>query len=246
MYKLMIVEDEPIERKAIRMILKRKFFNLDILEDAKDGIEAVQNAKLYKPDIILMDIRMPESTGIEAQNRIIKFLPNVKTIILTAYSEFDYAQKSIKAGVVDYLLKPVKPYELENSIVKAIEEMEMTKLSKPNTIKFHEETSENALDIAIAYIEKNYTKKIYLNTVAKIVHFHPQYFSKYFKKETGMTFTEYITKLRLKKAKQLLAGTNKNIGQIASEVGYNDPAYFSKTFQKFENKSPYSFKKNSI
>lgn len=96
MYKLMIVEDEPLERKALRIILKKEFYNIDIIEDSKNGEEAVLKAKVFKPDIILMDIKMPEKTGLDAQKEIIEFLPNVKTIIITAYEQFSYAQTAIK------------------------------------------------------------------------------------------------------------------------------------------------------
>ncbi|AOY77133.1 response regulator transcription factor [Clostridium formicaceticum] len=245
MYKLMIVEDEPIERKALRMILSRHFFNLDIVEDAKNGIEAVDLAKIYKPDIILMDIKMPENTGLEAQKRIIKFLPEVKTIVLTAYSDFNYAQEAIKSGAVDYLLKPANAGDIKTAVEKAIasiQNKESLKTNHPQPI----DVSENVLEAAMSYIEKNFTEKITLDTVANFVHLHPQYFSKYFKKNLGITFTDYIAKLRIEKAKNLMIHPEKTIAQVALEVGYTDPAYFSKVFLKYEQQSPYKYKRNNI
>lgn len=243
MYKLMIVEDEPLERLALRKIIQRMYFNIDILQDAKNGTEAIEIAKLYQPDIILMDIRMPETTGLEAQKRIIKFLSHVKTIILTAYSEFSYAQEAIQHGVIDYLLKPVKPEDLKKSIDKAIENLE--RMHAPGSRNSKAElVGENIIKSALNYIEKNFAQELKLNTVAEFVHLNPQYFSRYFKKEVGLTFTEYVNKLRIEKAKKLLLETNKPIYRIAMEVGFSDPAYFNKVFLKMEKQPPYKFKQS--
>lgn len=245
MYKLMIAEDEPLERRALRIILEKNFFNIEIIDDAKNGIEAIKNARLNKPDIILMDIRMPEKTGLDAQKQIISFLPNVKTIILTAYGDFNYAQTAIKYNVIDYLLKPVRPSDLKNSINKALNLINKETSSKISK-KSLSGTEENPIKAAIKYINDNYTQQLTLNLVANLVHLNPQYFSRYFKSKTGYTFTQYITKLRIDKAKKLLATSDKSITQISLEVGYIDPAYFSKVFYKSEKKSPCKYKASFI
>jgi YesN/AraC family two-component response regulator len=189
-----------------------------------------------------MDVKMPVTTGLEAQKRIIKFLPDVKTIILTAYSDFEYAQKAIKYGAVEYLLKPVQPDALTISVKSAIDSIHINESLKVKHLQ-SKATQENALEAAMIYIDNNFTEKISLSTVAQFVHLHPQYFSKYFKKNVGITFTDYIAKLRIKKAKKLMLNSNRTIAQISLEVGYTDPAYFSKVFSKYENHSPYKYKK---
>ena len=239
MYKLMIIDDEPLERFALRKIIGNKYFNISIVEDAKDGTEAVERAKIYRPNIILMDIRMPEISGLEAQKRIIKVLPNVKTIILSAYDEFEYAQEAIKYGVVDYLLKPVKPEDLIKSIDLVIESLIKNKSMGIQSDGIDEE---DILKSVLNYIDQNYCSELKLNTVAEFVHLNPQYFSRYFKKEMGITFTEYVTKLRIEKAKKLLVTTNYPIHRIAAELGFSDPSYFNKVFLKYEKQPPYKYK----
>lgn len=247
MYKLLIADDEPLERKALRIILQRDFYNIDIKKDCKNGHEVVLNAKIYKPDIILMDIKMPEKNGLEAQKEIIQFLPNVKTIILTAYEKFDYAQKAIKYGVVNYMIKPVRTNDLKVALDKVIQSIETTE--KHDNLKMTDINSKNiyedTIKIILKYIDSNFNRKINLNSVANYVHLNPQYLSRYFKQKMGITFTQYITKLRLEKAKKLLINTDKSITQIALEVGYVDAAYFSKVFFKNERLSPYKFKVSS-
>lgn len=244
MYKLMIAEDEPLERLALRKIIQKNFFNIDVLEDAKNGTEAVENAKIFQPDIILMDIRMPELTGLEAQERITRILPNIKTIVLTAYGEFDYAQKAIKHGVFDYLLKPVRPDDLKRSIESAIESLGKKTAAQPSPRSNPDTTQKDALiNKVLTCIEQHYCAELTLNTVAEIVHLNPQYLSRYFKNKMGITFTKYVSKLRIEKAKKLFINTNYPIYRIATELGFSDQAYFNKVFKKYEKQSPQKYRK---
>lgn len=119
MYKVLIADDENIERKAISIILKKNN-NFKLIGEANNGIDAVEKAKNLNPDVILMDIKMPGMDGIKATKEILKINPNAKTIILTAYDEFQYAQQAIKIGAIDYLLKPARPSDLIKSICKAV------------------------------------------------------------------------------------------------------------------------------
>lgn len=241
MYKLLIADDEGLERKAMRIVLQKNFNNLDIIEDAKTGNEAVLLAKQYKPHIILMDIKMPEKTGLEAQESIIKFLPNVKTIILSAYDNFQFAQNAIKLNVSDYILKPAKPSELKSSIEKAIDSLKNNN-NKILDDKLNPIDDENIIQEAIYYINKNFNKNINLESVASHIHLTPQYFSRYFKSNTGMNFIDYISKVRIKEAKKLLVSTNKSISSISLNIGYIDPSYFSKVFIKYEGVSPHKYR----
>ena len=77
-----------------------------------------------------------------------------------------------------------------------------------------------------------------LDEVSKELQISPYYFSKLFKKRTGSNFIEYVTNVRIEKAKELLTGSNKNIKEISMEVGYSDANYFSRAFKKNVGISP--------
>lgn len=240
MYKLLIADDEAFERKAMRFILNKNFNNLEILDDATTGNEAISLSQKFKPNIVIMDIKMPEKNGLDAHKEISSFIPSVKTIILTAYDNFNFAQSAIKLGVVDYILKPVRPNELNASINKII--------SLINTEDSHFYPSKNLpsakdpIRKALEYINIHCCENINLESVADYVHLNPQYFSRYFKNNTGVNFVEYVSKTRLKKAKKLLLSTNKSINRISLEVGYSDAAYFTKVFTKYEGISPHKYR----
>lgn len=94
------------------------------------------------------------------------------------------------------------------------------------------------------YIKENFKEDISRKKIANFVSLNPSYLSRLFKKEMGLTLTEYITELRLKEAKKLLIETEKTITIIAEEVGYKNYSYFSKIFKEEFGVTPWEYKKN--
>lgn len=119
MTKLLIVDDEQIEREGLQAIIRKGFPELDIAQ-AKNGKIAVELAGELRPDLILMDIKMPGMNGLEAIELIAAELPDTKFVMVTAYDTFDYARQAIKLGVKDYLLKPSKASEIVATVGKVL------------------------------------------------------------------------------------------------------------------------------
>jgi two-component system response regulator YesN len=94
---------------------------------------------------------------------------------------------------------------------------------------------------AMAYMTLNYNQELRLKDVAELVQISPQYFSKIFKDDVGVNFIEYLTQLRMDKAKEMLKESNRTIKEICFEIGYNDPNYFSRLFKKNVGVSPTDF-----
>ncbi len=103
--------------------------------------------------------------------------------------------------------------------------------------------SKRMIHKAMGYIEENYAKdSISLSEAAHAAEVSPNYFSAVFRQEIGMTFTEYLTKKRMEKAKRLLRQTERNSGEIAAEVGFKDPHYFSFVFKKTQGCTPKEYR----
>lgn len=235
MVTLMIVEDEQLEREALRKIISSSFEKeLDIVEDATNGREAIVKARKFCPDIILMDVGLPELNGIESQEGIIKFLPNVQTIVITAYSDFYYMQKAMQNKTVDYLLKPVRPHDLRKALTKVLNNIRKADQLEKQEIDNSIDTIRKAVD----YIDHRYREKLSLEIIADAVHLNPQYLSRKFKQDTHIGVMEYINKKRMECAKDYLVNTDLPIYRIAQETGFSDAAHFSKVFMKFENQKP--------
>jgi DNA-binding NarL/FixJ family response regulator len=113
--KILIVDDHPVVREGIGAMLKREP-DFKIVGEASNGVEAVEKARELSPDVMLMDLRMPEMDGVEAITRIKEEKPEIKFIILTTYSDDEYIFKGIAAGARAYLLKDAPRDELFKAI----------------------------------------------------------------------------------------------------------------------------------
>lgn len=92
--------------------------------------------------------------------------------------------------------------------------------------------AQSIVEKAKRYILENYQEELRLETVAKAVHLSPSYFSALFKKTTGCSFARYLAKVRIAKAQELLENTDLSVTDIAMQVGFNDPAYFTAVFKR--------------
>ncbi|MGI6085142.1 MAG: response regulator [Acetivibrionales bacterium] len=120
MYRILIVDDEPIALDSVEYIIKNNIKGLEVCGRARSGREAIEKAYNLRPDIVLIDIKMPGINGLEAIRKIREFNKEVYSIIISAYDYFDYAVEAMNLGVVEYLLKPVKEEKLIEALLKTI------------------------------------------------------------------------------------------------------------------------------
>ncbi|MCR5107181.1 MAG: response regulator [Lachnospiraceae bacterium] len=121
--KLIIVDDEMLIRKLIRMKLEEIKLDIDIIGEYGDSKSAMEAVKELKPDIILSDICMPGEDGISFSEACLNIYPDTRIIIITGFNDFEYARRSIKAGVSDYIMKPVQNDELKDAICHVMDEI---------------------------------------------------------------------------------------------------------------------------
>lgn len=107
MYRIIIADDEEIECRALEMMIRNEFPDMEILPYVQNGIDLVASVKKNHPDIAIIDINMPGLNGLDALEMIRTRNKELKVIISSAYSEFQFAKKAMKLGVSDYILKPL-------------------------------------------------------------------------------------------------------------------------------------------
>lgn len=123
MSSILIADDAPIIRSSLLRILSQQGGGFGPVWEAENGEAAVALAQKYKPDIVLLDIKMPGLNGLQAIDLIRKAQPETKFVMLTAHNDFSYVQKALKLGVRDYLLKPVRPTKLIEILQEISEEI---------------------------------------------------------------------------------------------------------------------------
>ncbi|PTX59094.1 LuxR family two component transcriptional regulator [Melghirimyces profundicolus] len=113
--RILLVDDHPMVRKGLRLFLKTKE-DMEIVGEASNGKEAVEEMERLQPDVVLMDLVMPEMDGVEATRKMKEAHPGVKVVVLTSFSDQDHVLPAIRAGAEGYQLKEIEADELAETI----------------------------------------------------------------------------------------------------------------------------------
>lgn len=354
-YKAVIIDDEIWTRKVIRSLGEWEKYGIRIAGEASDGEYGLELIRQVKPDIILTDVCMPQMNGLELIERLRSERDPVQVIFISGYDDYSYVRSAMKLGVVDYLLKPVKPEELNRQLMVCTEKLARLAREKEEGdlsagflreewaeefYRIREETVEalhgghpdilerklermgaflrermgsspdkssmisvyymliqglqryilgrgyrpeeifgeqstvfvfdrdstpgmmldfvtglyrqallelrrrsrerGKLDIGQIrrYMEEHYREGITLEETAALFFVSKEYLSKAFKASEGKGFSEYLTALRMEKARELLLDYRVPIKEVGEQVGYMDQAHFYRTFKKYFGKTP--------
>lgn len=115
MIKVLIADDQELIRQSLQIVLNSKK-DIEVTDVAADGQEVIRSIRRQKPDVVLMDIRMPKMDGVQCTKIIKENYPQIKIIILTTFDDDEYVYNALKFGASGYLLKGVSMDELENAI----------------------------------------------------------------------------------------------------------------------------------
>lgn len=248
MYKVIVIEDEITVRRGIVLTTDWAALGCMVIGEAANGEEGQSLVLRLSPDIVVTDVKMPRMDGVEMIEQLRKAGCRSHFIILTAHSDFKYAQSALRMGVSDYLLKPLKDGELEQSVRTLIHRFSRETTS-PAPVSADESlpifqfrtdrTFHNSyVEAAIQFIRSHYQEDISISTVAGDLEISEGYLSRMFKKETNYTFTNYLIYYRISLAMELLKNCRVKVYEVADQVGYSDTAYFSVQFKKIVGLSP--------
>jgi DNA-binding NarL/FixJ family response regulator len=109
--RTLVVDDQSMVRAGLRMLLAEEA-DIDVVAEAGNGVEAIAQAARYHPDVVLMDIRMPELDGLEATRRILASHPDARVLVLTTFNLDDYVYEALRAGASGFVLKDEPPEQL--------------------------------------------------------------------------------------------------------------------------------------
>ena len=240
---ILIVEDHKVLRSFMKNLLKDDYNVIG----AENGVIGMKKALKYVPDLIVSDVIMPEMVGTEL---CAKIKENIKTshipvILLTSRSSLIYKIEGLESGADDYISKPFNLVEFKLRIKNLLDSTQRLKA------KFSAEDNFSPSEITVSSLDEQLLKKAFKVVEENISN--EQFDIPFFCSELGvsrtMLFTkikawtnftpnEFIHEIRMKRAAQLLEQNKINISQISYKVGFNNPKYFSKCFQKKYGETP--------
>jgi len=251
MYSIMLVEDEKWVRTALRRTIEKVSLPFSVARECENGLEALDWLRGNSVDLILTDIRMPVMDGLAFLRELRRDRDDLDVIIISVHDDFHFIQQALREGVADYLLKPVELPEMAACLEKWLERRNRRAAMQAERIARAERFDAAAghispIERVLQYIRTTPPGQVTLVEAAQKVHLNPSYLSQLFKQQMNINFVDYLTDLRMKEAKKLLAATSLRISEIADRLGYADVAYFSNAFKKAAGCTPSEFRaKNS-
>ena len=275
MYKVLIVDDEPIICEGLKKSVRWADFNCEVAGTASNGLEGLEQMRELEPDILISDISMNNMDGLAMVAAIRSEYPEVEVCLLTGYRNFEYAQRAIKLGVTRFLLKPSKMDEIEEAIgamtqnlrsrgnhgaqiIDQIWDMrqEQDRYLYETFLKDRRETDETrghgseansfVLKEALVYMLENSTRKLSLGDVSEHCYVSSWHLSKLLNQYTGRGFFEIINIIRINKARKLLEETGRKVQDVSEEVGFQDVAHFSRIFKNYAGCSPKEYRERHM
>lgn len=231
-YNVVVVDDEQTTCDYLSLYIEDAFPQAKVIGHFYNGNDAWSFLQKHRVDCLVTDIKMPQLSGLDLARLIHKNQIPTKVIIISGYSDFEYAHQGIKYQVKDYLLKPID-YEELSFVISSVLELEHPSAK----ISFNGQVAAKGYDRnfqivskATEYVNQNYRHPISRDDVAATLYLSSAYFGRIFKEHTGCSFSEYLTQVRMEAAVELLK-TNHSVQEIAQMVGYNNIRHFTRTFK---------------
>ena len=244
MYRLLIADDEVIILRGLKKLLDWRALNIEIAGEALNGRDAEDFILREKPDLAILDIRMPLRLGLDILRTIRENNLATRVLFLSGHREFRYAQEALEYGAQGYLTKPVSREKLLLALRGQLAQLEAAE-TVPATPPPDLRCGNEQINRIIAYINSHYRENISLERAARLAYMNPSYFSVYFKKNTGVNFKEYLTRVRLNRAAEILAQRDLKTYELAELAGFTDPRCFSELFKRRYGKTPSKYRQES-
>jgi YesN/AraC family two-component response regulator len=248
MYTVLFVDDEPWVIIDILHSIPWEKLGFEVIGHYDKPRKAKGVILAQKPHLVFVDINMPVMNGFELIRACREAGSDSAFVILSAYSDFEFAKQAIKAAVLDYCLKPVNPV----AMIAVLEDIR-AQLDERESVKKAEEAAdrENAgvpplsnerFGHILQYVRSNFNTKLLLQEIADEFSLSKNYICFLFKKHTGGTFSNYITAQRIERSKELLETTELPLYAIAEDAGFMDSYYFNRVFKSACGVPPHKYR----
>lgn len=243
MYRVLLVDDEPAAISLERRILRKVTEEFEVIGEAYDVDSAMAAYETYRPEVIIVDMKMPKKSGVELIKHVMQLEDSsVICVAASGYSDFDYVHDAFSYGAFDYLLKPLEPKKIEKTFDQ-IKKLLDSRKKEQNFPAPGKKISDGELVEEIQrYIRKNLRGNNSILSICNEFGINQPYLSRIFKTHCNCTYNEYLTNCRVHEAKKMLEADEYLIGQIAELTGFSSQFYFSKVFKTVTGCTPKEYR----
>ena len=248
---VILIDDEEVAVNALRRRVDWKKYGMDGVYIANSAGQARELFQEKSIDVMLSDIEMPQGGGLELFEWVKTWYPAVECVFVTCHPEFDYVRKALQLGSADYILKPIDYEELDEVLSRLVERVRRHRraeaVPRETAGRGADEGAEGEKQDVVAavkrYVQEHIREDIYIADIAGQVYLNEQYLMRTFKKAEGISILEFITNERVRLARELLAGTDYPVKQVADSVGYGNYSYFTKLFKRNTGLTPQAYRR---
>ncbi|MBF8379012.1 response regulator [Alicyclobacillus mali] len=236
---ILIADDEPIVRRGLRAVCESSGLATAVWE-ACDGHRVLELLSRETVDVAFLDVCMPCMGGLDALEQVPPDRRPAVIVIVSGYGEFGYAQRAIRIGVMEYLLKPAGAAEIRDVLARSVERIARTEAG----VCVASTDGQDVVAQAVHYIESRVSERLRLQDVAAAIHVSPTYLAALFKKKMQLTFLEYVH-LRKVEAAAALLRKGLRVVDAAHSVGFEDVRHFCDIFERHMGVHPRSYLQDS-
>ena len=242
--QILAVDDDLIIPEIIRFFLGKAY---EIMA-ATTGAEALARVRRDRIDLVLLDHRLPDRTGLEVLTELRSIQPMLPVVMLTGYGSEWICAAAFKLGVTDYLQKPVSAFDL----VAAVQRILSPGVDRGESVRESPVPGGVPapfclpIQSAVGLIQQRYWDQLSLSALSRQVGMSKYRLSHRFREVLGITFRDYLLKVRLERAKVLLAAGHVSITEVAHDVGFGDLPRFDKAFKRYTGFTPSAYRASSL
>ena len=250
MCNILVADDEYLEREVIKRIVGG-ISGACIVGEVHTGRTAVELCYALKPELVFINCHMGGVNGFEAAKQIRKLDKDIIIVMTTGYEESAMHRELRAININEYLLKPIRPSEIEEVVGKYIRahprpEAIPTGRGKKQPLSYYPaQIMSKEITTALKYIDKHFQENLSLEKMADQVYLSSYYFSRLFKKEVGVNFSSYLLHKKLDEAKRLLDETDKSILDVSAALNFKEQSYFCKVFKKNVGLTPTEYRSST-
>ena len=250
MIRTIILDDERIIRNGIAKIIQENVPEFQVTATFGNGRDCLEYLEREEADLIISDVRMPYIDGLELIRHLRDRDASVDFILISGYDDFEYCRTAIQYGVFDYMLKPIDKGDFIRILQKFARKKQGASAERAIEAPVREILQVSGGDRKVIrqikdYLRAHYNEPVSLEALSSRFYMNPNYICQLFKQETGKTLTNYLSQVRMERAKQYLQDPSKRINEIAALVGYQSPQTFAAVFKRYCGVTPREYRETA-